>query len=103
MSAFKQAEFNGPVTQKSDVPLGLHYQVIVFDTVAVYTPPYDYHDGGRYTSSQEKRTTVYAFTSKDQFNDFVDGATRRNESIVIFKVECLGKATISVNVDVDVK
>jgi len=88
------------VTERSKIPSGPHFQVLVFGQRTEYVPAYDIHDSP--SSTSVPIVDVYVFKDRKQLEMMVDEAARTGASFVFYYVNSLGRATVKVDVDTEV-
>lgn len=88
------------VNEREDVPLGPHFQALVFSTRSEHTPAYSKYDDPGGTYSQVPCVDVYAFRTREELDVFVEHAARDGVSFVFYAVDSLGKASIKVDVEI---
>lgn len=87
--------------KRDKMPVGPHFQVLLFTQRNEYSPPYDRHDSG--TSYAVDEVRVFVFTKKSDLEMFVDDAARFGANFVFYHVNSLGKATVKVDVETEVE
>jgi hypothetical protein len=90
------------VIKRDDIPNVPHFQALVFGTRHEWTPPYGRHDDPSGSTSSLPTVDVYVFKARDELSLFIDEATRTGVSFVFFAVSSLGKATVNVDIDLEV-
>lgn len=91
------------VKEQKDTPKGAHYAVIVFDTRTEYTPPYDYHDRGEYSTSRVPEISYFCFYEREDLQAYIAYITDEKKKFFFFYVPKMGEHKINISVDVDIK
>lgn len=78
------------------------YLVVTFQTRTDYTPPYDYHDKGEYSSDTVPDTTTYILKNKLELQKFVEEISKTDTKFIFYKIEKLGKLEVKTEVNLDV-